>query len=167
MFPDDSGKVKYKYDELGSVVSPNSSVSVVTRLCVEFFLMARVFNGPSPRCWGFEIVLRHTTLGTTPMDEWSARRRDIYLTIHNIHNRQTSMPPVGFKPAIPAGERLQTHALDCAAAGIGVWWIHGERELDSRKFPEGSYSVLLHSFQTCCPQPAFYRFCPSHIAAGA
>ena len=29
------------------------------------------------------------------MDEWSIRRRDLYLTIHNIHNRQTSMPPVG------------------------------------------------------------------------
>jgi hypothetical protein len=34
MFPGESGKVKYKYDELGSAVSPNSSVSVVTRLCV-------------------------------------------------------------------------------------------------------------------------------------
>ena len=38
MFTDDSGNVKYvKYAELGSVVSPNSSVSVVTRLCDYFF----------------------------------------------------------------------------------------------------------------------------------
>ena len=28
------------------------------------------------------------------------------------------MPPVGFEPAIPAGERPQTYALDSAAAGI-------------------------------------------------
>ena len=28
-----------------------------------------------------------TTLGRTPLDEWSAHRRDIYLTAHNIHNR--------------------------------------------------------------------------------
>jgi len=29
-----------------------------------------------------------TTLGRTPLDEWSARRRDLYLTTHNIHNRK-------------------------------------------------------------------------------
>jgi len=30
------------------------------------------------------------------------------------HTRQTSMPPVGFEPKIPASERPQTHALDRA-----------------------------------------------------
>ena len=29
----------------------------------------------------------------TPLNEWSFRRRDLYLTTHNNHNRQTSMPP--------------------------------------------------------------------------
>jgi hypothetical protein len=29
------------------------------------------------------------------------------------------MPPAGFEPEIPAGERLQTHALDRSATGIG------------------------------------------------
>ena len=29
------------------------------------------------------------------------------------------MPPVGFEPTIPAGERPQTYALDRAATGIG------------------------------------------------
>ena len=62
---------------------------------------------------------RRTTVGRTPLDEWSACRRDIYLTIHNIHNRQTSMPPEGFKPMISAGERPQTYALDHAATGTG------------------------------------------------
>jgi len=47
-----------------------------------------------------------TTVGRTPLDEWSARRRDLYLT-HNNHNRQTSMPPVEFEPTISAGERLR------------------------------------------------------------
>ena len=46
---------------------------------------------------------RRTTVGRTPL--WSARRRDLYLTTHNTHNRQTSMPPVGFEPTISAGER--------------------------------------------------------------
>jgi hypothetical protein len=34
---------------------------------------------------GFTITLRHTTLGRTPLDERSSRRRDLYLTIHNTH----------------------------------------------------------------------------------
>jgi hypothetical protein len=29
------------------------------------------------------------------------------------------MPPVGFEPTVSAGERLQTHALNSAATGIG------------------------------------------------
>jgi len=45
---------------------------------------------------------RRTTVSTTPLDEWSARRRDLYLTTHNTHNRQTSMPTVGFEPTIAA-----------------------------------------------------------------
>ena len=47
---------------------------------------------------------RRTTVGRTPLDERSARRRDLYLTTHDTHNRQISMPPVGFEPKISAGE---------------------------------------------------------------
>jgi hypothetical protein len=61
----------------------------------------------------------HTTVGRTPLDEWSARRRDLYLT-NTQHSQQTSMPAAGFEPAIPAGERLQTHALDRLVIGIGI-----------------------------------------------
>jgi len=46
-----------------------------------------------------------TTVGRTPLDEWSAWRRDLYLTTHDTHNRQTSMPPVGFEPTISEGKR--------------------------------------------------------------
>ena len=41
------------------------------------------------------ITFRRTTVGRTPLDEWSARRRDLYLTTHSNHNRQTSMSPGG------------------------------------------------------------------------
>ena len=61
----------------------------------------------------------HTTVGRT-MDEGSARRRDLYHTIHNIHDRQTPMPPAGFEPAVSASERPQTLALDRSATGIGT-----------------------------------------------
>jgi len=67
---------------------------------------------------------RRTTVGRTPLDEWSARRRDLYLTTHNSHNRQTSMPPGG----------IRTHDLSMrVAAGLRlrprsqwdwhVWWL--------------------------------------------
>ena len=62
---------------------------------------------------------RRTTVGRTPLDEWSASRRELYLTTHNAHNRQTSMPPAGFEPTISAGERPQNYALDRAATGTG------------------------------------------------
>jgi len=78
-------------------------------------------SGPRPpHCRGFTIILRHTTLGRTPLDEWSARRRDLYLKTHDTHNRQTSMPPAGFELAISAGERPQAHALNRAATGNGT-----------------------------------------------
>jgi len=65
-----------------------------------------------PHSWDFlDHTQRRTTVGRTPMDECSARRRDLYLTTHNTHNRQTSMLRVGFEPTISAGERPQTHAL--------------------------------------------------------
>jgi hypothetical protein len=35
---------------------------------------------------------RRTTVGRTLLDEWSAGRRDLYLTTHDTHNRQISMP---------------------------------------------------------------------------
>jgi hypothetical protein len=34
------------------------------------------------------------------------------------------MPPVGFEPAIPVGDRPQTHALDRSATGIGSAKCH-------------------------------------------
>jgi len=66
---------------------------------------------------------RRTTVSRTLLDEWSARRRDLYLTTHNIHNRQTSMPPVGLERTISAGERSQTYALDRTAPGSGLLFL--------------------------------------------
>ena len=51
---------------------------------------------------------------------WPAMRRNLYLTTHNSHKTETTMPPARFEPAIPASERPQTHTLDHAATGIGA-----------------------------------------------
>jgi len=84
-------------------------------------------SGPgSPHYRGFMIILRHITISRTPLDEWSACRRDLDVTTHNSQKRQTSVPLVGFEPTIPASEYPQTHALDRVATGIGprMCWRH-------------------------------------------
>jgi len=51
---------------------------------------ATASSGPGPpRSRGFQITQRRTTVDRTFLDEWSARRRDLYLTTHNSQNRQT------------------------------------------------------------------------------
>jgi len=62
----------------------------------------------------FAITLRHTTLDSTPLDECSARRRDLYLTTPNTDKRH-SFPTAEFGPTIPASGWPQTPALDRAA----------------------------------------------------
>jgi hypothetical protein len=61
----------------------------------------------------------HTTLDRTPLDEGSDRRRDLYATAHNTHNRKTSVQPAEFEPAIPTSEQPQTYALGRANTGLG------------------------------------------------
>jgi len=49
----------------------------------------------------------HThTLSRIPLDEGQARRRDLYLTTQNIHNRETSLIPAGFELANPRSKQL-------------------------------------------------------------
>ena len=79
---------------------------------------------------------RRSAVGRTPLDEWSARRRDLYLTTHDTHNRQISMPPVGFEPTISAGERPQeSYRLCCVVvcdletSRVGAPYIYNVRLL--------------------------------------
>jgi len=81
--------------------------------CIFLWLYSRSRPRP-PQCWGFTITLSYTTLGKTPLDEWSARRKYLFLTTHNNYNRQSSMPQRDSNP------QSQTHALGRAAAGIGL-----------------------------------------------
>jgi hypothetical protein len=41
------------------------------------------------------ITRRHTTLGRTPLDEWPAQRRDLYLTTHNTVQETDIHAPSG------------------------------------------------------------------------
>ena len=67
--------------------------------------------------------IRHSTLGSTPLDEWSAYHRGLYLKTHNTYNRQTRMSPAGFKPPVPPCKWPQIHTLDRMAIGISYSFI--------------------------------------------
>jgi len=84
-----------------------------------FFCGPTVSSGPgSSQQPGFTITLRHTTLGISPLDEWSALRREFYMTTQ--HSQVRDIHAVGrIEIPIPISVRSQTHALDRAAAGIG------------------------------------------------
>ena len=86
---------------------------------------------------------RRVTVGRTPLDEWSARRRDLYLTTHNTHNSQISMPPVGFEPTISTDEpaadlrlrprghwdRLTLYHNACIVQLTSWWWAFMGRNM--------------------------------------
>jgi len=72
---------------------------------VRFFSWPKSPSRPRPPLRGSLTTLRHTTCGRTPLDDQSARRRNVQVKTQSIHKRQTSISPAGFEPAIPASER--------------------------------------------------------------
>ena len=106
----------------------------------------------------FVMFLDHTqlrsTVGRTPLDEWSARRRDLYLTTHDTHNRQISMPSVGFEPKISAGERPQAARLLRSWVPIppGAWiFVCCEcRVLSGRGLCDELITRPEESYRLCC-----------------
>jgi len=88
-----------------------------------FFSWLNSPSGPRPPNYReFMITLRYATLGTIPLDEWSVRRKSLYLATKYTHMKQTFMAPAGLEPAIPANDRSQPHFLDRASTGIGNCW---------------------------------------------
>jgi len=87
----------------------------------------------------------HDHMDVKPLYEWSTRRRDLYMTTHDKHNRQTSMPPVGFEPTISAGEWPQTYALDRAATGTGNIAVRTVK--NSRSWTEELFETRRISFR--------------------
>jgi hypothetical protein len=62
----------------------------------------------------------HTTLSRTSLDKWSTRRRDLYLTTHNTQNIDIHAA-CEIRTHNLWKEQPQTHTLDGAATGIGVF----------------------------------------------
>ena len=108
------------------------------------FVCLFVFGAtPPPPQWArtssFTRFLDHTqwrtTVGRNPLDEWSARRRGLYLTTHTTLTQQKkSLTSVGFEPTTSAGERPQTYALDRAATGTGQGVTWSNKRISQRTF---------------------------------
>jgi hypothetical protein len=70
--------------------------------------------GPGPPHQGTTITLRHTTLGRSPLDEWSAWYRDLYLT---TQHSQTDIHA-------PGGIRTRNPRKSAAFGLLGHWdWL--------------------------------------------
>ena len=87
---------KHYFDTITASKCPLSRAPLCT---LKLFL---VRNSPLwAKASSFSRFLDHTqwsiTVSRTPLDEWSARRRNLYQTIHNTHNRQTSMALGGIR----------------------------------------------------------------------
>ena len=80
-------------------------------------------------------IHRCTTVGRTPLDEWSARRRDLYLTKHNSHKRQTSIPL----------EEIRTHNLSRRAPVDIRLRPRGHRDRQERIIPQDNLRRLIRS----------------------
>jgi len=64
-------------------------------------------SGPGPPyCRGFTIPLRHTTVGRTSLDEWSAQRRDLY-----YRTLITDRHPYPLRDSNPQSQQAIGHSL--------------------------------------------------------
>jgi len=70
----------------------------------------------SPHYRDFVITLKHSTLGKSPLEEWSARRRDLYLKKHNTHKRGISIPLWDSNP-----QSQERAAADPRLRLLGYW----------------------------------------------
>jgi hypothetical protein len=68
---------------------------------------------------------RRATVGRTPLDEWSARCRELYMTTHNTHSRQTFMPTSGIRNH----DSSRRAAVDLRLRTRGHWDWHSTNYL--------------------------------------
>jgi hypothetical protein len=108
------------------VISRNPKIIDKLLKCIYFFLSFSVcaLVPTHCRCKGGTVAPDHSdTHGTSPLDERSVRRRDLYLITRNAQTIQTPMPPAGFESEIPTSERRHTHVLNRVAPAIRLQYF--------------------------------------------
>ena len=126
-------------------------------VCVFFPWLDSPSELRTPHCWGFEITLRHTTLGRTPLDKWSARRRHLpdnkqhsqEIDTHALGGVRTYKPskraaedprpkPCGYCDLLPTytyvqGDTKKRELLKCVVAAMYSWQHCGTGTLSYRQ----------------------------------
>ena len=118
-----------------------------------FFFGATALSGPgAPHSRVFlDHTQRRTTVGRTPLDEWSVRRRDLYLTTHNTHNKHPC-PRRDSNPQSQQASGRRPTPLDRAVAGTGrqLLIVYNHRISNNNNmhilgFPAHCFLYLSHS----------------------
>jgi len=93
--------------------------------------------------------LDHTQLRTTvdrvPLDEWSARRRVLYLKTHNTNDKHPC-PRRESNPQSQQVSRRRSTPLDCAATGTGEINLFPSSNSSGLKTRNAMYRVSINSF---------------------
>jgi hypothetical protein len=76
-------------------VLPLSISSIFSFFLVVFFYLLRISRFSVEVGISFDHTERHTTVGRTPLDEGSARRRGLYLTTTHKHSPETNIHAPG------------------------------------------------------------------------
>jgi hypothetical protein len=91
--------------QVGYLTEINTGCTVNKTLNFYRFYKALFFFSCGAATFTFLRFLDHakwrTTVGRTPLDEWWVCRRDLYLTTHKTHKRQTTMPRGGTRTHNP------------------------------------------------------------------
>jgi hypothetical protein len=94
---------------------------------------------------------RNTTIGRTPLDEWSARRRNLYLTIHNTQKTATSY----------ASDWIRIHNPNQRAASDTNIRLCSHLV---RRFVFSFFSkIRVHSIMSCLVVAASTPLCVAHV----
>jgi hypothetical protein len=88
-----------------------------------------------PFVLGFTITPRHTILSRTPLDEWSAWRRELYRKTHNTHKWR--------HPAFQRGSNPQSQQANLRPRGQWDWWMYKYKSIKSQIHLSGSFQFSI------------------------
>jgi hypothetical protein len=113
------------------------------------------------------ITLRHTTLGRTTLDEWSAQRRNLYLTTHNTQQEKQFHAPSNREDVDPhlrphcdwcrhhmtCTQNLPKHSLLRKCHTVSQYKVNVFADTTVRKLqhalPHFSWNLQMHDSSTC------------------
>jgi hypothetical protein len=137
-------------------------------LCSKIFPFAILYANPGDLSFlssfilSFSLVLTHCgcrglllhLITLTDTHEYSSgrevgRRRDLCLTTHSIHKRQSSTPSAAFEKAIPATELSQAYTSDRVITGIGGDLFSTTQNIFLPFSAHGSLNIFKHVKTYC------------------